>query len=194
MLQQLHLFRRGILLVGPILLLCACTGGAPKPERKKMPELNSFSSQWEISYNTQPEAFNLPVRTGYVDLLQDGKATTFLAVNFSDNNFDSLALSLANSYKSIAPTLLQQWAQQQKGTGILIDLRYVASVQTQRSEYVLENDGTSLPVIFLYDQASASRASTFMTVLQSVPAIHCKLTSASHTDKEGARQDCFSNY
>jgi hypothetical protein len=194
MLQQLHLFRRGILLVGPILLFCACTGGAPKPERKKMPELNSFSSQWEISYNSQPEAFNLPVRTGYVDLLQDGKATTFLAVNFSDNNFDSLALSLAISYKSIAPTLLQQWAQQQKGTGILIDLRYVASVQTQRSEYVLENDGISLPIIFLYDEGSASRASTFMTVLQSVPTIHCKLTGASHTDKDGNRSDCFTDY
>jgi hypothetical protein len=191
MLQKLILFRRGILLVGPVLLLCACTGGAPKPERKKMPELNSFSSQWDISYNTQPEAFNFPVRTSYVDLLQDGKATTFFAVNFSDDNFDSLALSLAGSYRSIASTLLQQWAQQQGGTGILIDLRRTASVQTQRSEYMLENDGFSLPIIFLYDQASASRASTFITVLQSVPTIHCKLTSASHTDKDGSRSDCF---
>jgi hypothetical protein len=191
MLQQLHLFRRGILLVGPILLLCACTGGAPKPERKKMPELNSFNSQWDISYNAQSAAFNLPMRTSYVDLLQDGKATTFFAVNFADDNFDSLALSLAGSYKSIAPTMLQQWAQQQQGTGILIDLRYKASVQTQRSEYLLENDGISLPIIFLYDEASASRASTFISVLQSVPAIHCKLTSASYTDKDGGRQDCF---
>ena len=194
MLQQLTLFRRGILLVVPVLLLGACSGGVPKPERKKMPELNSFSSQWEISYNTQPEAFSFPLRTSYVDLLQEGKATTFLAVNFSDNNFDSLALSLAGSYKSIAPTLLQQWAQQQKGTGILIDLRYAASVQTQRSEYVLESNGVSLPVIFLYDQASANRASTFISVLQSVPTIHCTLTGASHTDKDGARNDCFSNY
>lgn len=194
MLQQLNLFSRGILLVGPILLICACSGGAPKPERKKMPELNSFSSQWEISYNTQQDAFNFPLRTSYVDLLQDGKATTFLAVNFSNDSFDSLALSLAGSYKSIAPSLLQQWAQQQKGTGILIDLRYAASVQTQRSEYVLESDGVSLPVIFLYDQASASRASTFISVLQSVSTIHCQLASASHTDKDGARQDCFSNY
>lgn len=190
MLQQLILFRRGILLVAPFLLLCACAGSAPKPERKKMPQLNNFNSQWEISYNAQPTAFNFPVRTSYVDLLTNGRASTFLAVNFSDNSFDSLALSLAKSYKSVAPTLLQQWAQQQ-GTGILIDLRQTAAVETQRSEYLLENEGNSLPVIFLYDQASAGRASTFITLLQTIPAIHCQLTSAGYTDKTGARDDCF---
>ncbi|OQP52830.1 hypothetical protein A4H97_24340 [Niastella yeongjuensis] len=193
MLQQLRLFRRGVLLVGPMLLLYACSGGAPKPQRKKMPGLNNLNSQWEIPYTTQQQVFNFPVRTDYVDLLQEGKAATFLAVNFADDNFDSLALSLANSYKAMAPALLEQWAQQQ-GTGILIDLRQPASTNTQRSEYLLENAGYSIPLIFLYDQASASRANTFMTVLQSVPSIHCKLTNATHTDKNGVRSDCFSNY
>ena len=157
-----------------------------------MPELNSLNSQWDDLY--QPQGFfNLPVRTGYIDLFRNGSASTFFAVKFPDNSFDSAALSLAKSYKPMAEALLAQWAQQQ-GTGILIDLRQTAEPESQQSEYTLENAGHSIPVIFLYDRTSANRANTFITLLQSVPAVHCKLTSASHSEKDGSRLDCFTGY
>jgi hypothetical protein len=157
-----------------------------------MPELNSLNSEWNDP--EQPQGFfNLPIRTGYIDLFRNGSAATFLAVKFSDISFDSVALSLANSYKPMAQAILAQWAQQH-GTGILIDLRQAAEPETQQTECTLENAGYSIPVIFLYDRTSANRANTFITLLQSVPAVHCNVTGIGHAENAGSRTDCFNDY
>jgi len=192
MLQQLNLFRKDIWLACPLFLLFACAGAPIKPQRKKMPELNSLNGEWNDPGQAQG-FFNLPIRTGYIDIFRNGSPATFLAVKFSDNSFDSVALSLANSYKPMAQALLAQWAQQQ-GAGLLIDLRQTAEPGTQQTECVLENQSYSVPVIFLYSQTSANRANAYITLLQSIPAVHCKLSGLSHTGKDGSQLDCFTNY
>ena len=126
--------------------------------------------------------------TSEVEIQSGGTMETFVAVSLPDPANDSLAMSLVNSYKPLALPLLAEWGTRER-KGVLIDLRSSASPAIHREDYVIERgDAFSIPVVFLWDPASAARAAAFIGLLQSIPAVHCRLSEGSYHE---GRQDCF---
>lgn len=92
---------------------------------------------------------------------------------------DSATLSLVNTYKPIAIPFLTQWAQQQQ-TGVVIDLRQDESQQLQRTEYLVQRQNAfSIPVVFIWDRSSATRAARFINILESYQAVKANRISSS---------------
>jgi hypothetical protein len=187
---------QGVLLVVFVVnLLPGCRSEGPtKQERKKMPGVRSLSSDWELSFANQSNGlFNFPYQAGYVDLMDNGKTTTFFAIGLPDPGFDSIALSLANSYKPLAIPMLTQWAQGERN-GVLLDLRGDHRTGSTRTDYLVESPSFSIPVVLLWNTASSSRVQSLVNMLQSVPSVKCMQTSESRLGANGARQDCFAGY
>ena len=142
-----------------------CAGGGPnRPERKKMPDLASWGSA------TSP--------------------TGFLEVALPDPAYDSVAMGLIASYEPFAVPLLTEWAKQE-GKGVVVDLRSRRDGGL-RADYTIDRPGAfSIPVIFLWDQASAGRAASFIEVLQTMPSIRCRCTGGRDGGYLTGRKDCF---
>lgn len=155
-------------------IFCGCAGGGPaRPERKKMPDLTA----WEA---------NFPFHTGVMDI---GTAS-FLSVALPDPAYDSAAMGLISSYEPFAVPLLTEWATQE-GKGVVVDLRSRPD-GGMRADYTIDRSGAfSIPVIFLWDQASAGRAAAYINVLQSLSSVRCRCTGGKDGGYLTGRKDCF---
>lgn len=172
--------------IGPALLTGILYGCGNKTARKKMLTLNSQGLFEAPSF--AGAAGDLPFYTSDIEIQSGGTMETFVAVSLPDPANDSLAMNLVNSYKPFALPLLTEWGSQER-KGVLIDLRSNASPAIRREDYVIERaDAFSIPVVFLWDPASANRAAAFIGLLQSLPAVHCRRSEDSYHE---GRQDCF---
>lgn len=172
-------------------VLYGCSGGASKPQRKKMPELNNLGGDAISFAGDATGLLNLPFQARYVDAMSGGKATSFLAVQLPDAGYDSMALSLAQTYQPLALPLLTQWAQQE-GKGLMLDLRNNSNAEGQRSDYVVEGTSFALPVVILSDRRSAQRIPSFLDLVKALPGLKIRHIADSELSN-GVRHDCFSN-
>ena len=153
-----------------IVIFLGCAGAGPgRPERKKMPDLTDF-----------------PFHTGVIDI---GTAS-FISVALPDPAYDSAAMGLISSYEPFAVPLLTEWAKQE-GKGVVVDLRSRPD-GGMRADYTIDRSGAfSIPVIFLWDQASAGRAAAYINVLQSLSSVRCRCTGGRDGGYLTGRKDCF---
>jgi len=164
-------------------IFCGCAGGGPnKPERKKMPDLAS----WGPATGTA----DFPFHTGDIDIQSGSGTVSFLEVALPDPAYDSVAMGLIASYEPFAVPLLTEWAKQ-AGKCVVIDLRSRPD-GSLRADYTIDRPGAfSIPVIFLWDQASAGRAAAFIEVLQTLPSVRCQCTGGRDGGYLTGRKDCF---
>ena len=156
-----------------------CAGAGPgRPERKKMPDL----TDWALG--ASPADF--PFHTGVIDI---GTAS-FISVALPDPAYDSAAMGLISSYEPFALPLLTEWAKQER-KGVVVDLRSRPD-GGMRADYTVDRSGAfSIPVIFLWDQASAGRAAAYINVLQSLSSVRCRCTGGRDGGYLTGRKDCF---
>lgn len=174
--------------------LYACTGGtAPKP-RKKFPAFNSFGDfNNTLSFSRQGENYKgLPFGGSDLEFYTHGKFTSYTYIPMGDAQSDSLVMNLINTYKPFAMPMLSDWCNQYK-KGVLIDFRPKPGLSYSSSEYNLEAAGSfSLPVVFIYDGNSASRASLFMGIMQDMTMVRATLINADKGLTSGSGSlNCF---
>jgi hypothetical protein len=168
--------------------LVSCGGmNAEPPERKKFPMFTDNGNAVDIplySLATPDPGSGVPFATGSVDLSTGGAFSSYYSIALPDPGYDSLALSLVNNYKPLALSLLSQWAKQSTGAGFILDLRSSSS-NGSRKDYSVQFDGSTVPVVLLWDGHSASRAETFLNSVQQIPGISIT------TKKQAASNSCF---
>ncbi|MGE7775532.1 hypothetical protein [Chitinophaga caseinilytica] len=163
-----HLSTACLLLAG---VAAGCSGGAGLPKsRNKLPEPDFPGGQkQECSFASGNPAFASGFAEGMVDLSIDGTGASWLTVPLPDASYDSLAFSLAETYRPIAGPMINQWAGS-NDNGIVLDLR-AGDQATQRADFSVKTPVRSISVVLLWDRSSAFRASAYLRTLQTVPGI-----------------------
>ncbi|HEY4289246.1 MAG TPA: hypothetical protein VGN00_19225 [Puia sp.] len=162
----------------PLLLTTLIHGCAPAgspADRKKMPEFTSDNGLegpmpfQSAASSPGPEAFAF--HTSNIDLDMGGSLQGFVYVPLPDASNDSLAIALLRSYKLMALPLLNTWAAQQH-QGVAIDFSGHNGAPTHRTDYILEKDGGfSIPVVVIWDEASAPRLTQLKALTAELPGI-----------------------
>ena len=170
--------------------LCGCDG---RPDRKKLPDISSLQG-WEDM--PLPKAENQLFVASDTVIMKGSKRARFLSIAMPDPSHDSLAISLVANYEPFARALIEKWVNQQK-TGILIDLRTKAGYENHRADFLVKsslpgNSNINIPLIFIWDRASAYRYGYLKDALTSMPEIKCSLVSESRMVEGVGRNDCFS--
>jgi hypothetical protein len=163
-------------------LFYSCQPGSPTSiPRKKMPDLtgdNSLEGPMPFqasARSTGPETFAF--HTSNIDMEVGGSMQGFLYIPLPDASNDSLTITLLRSYKLVAMSLLKTWSAQQH-QGVAIDFTSHDGSATHRSEYTLEKAGEfSIPVVIIWDQASASRVSELRSLAAELPEVSFNSTS-----------------
>jgi hypothetical protein len=159
-----------------VLALTGCVPGTSTSPRKKMPEFNESQLQegpMPFNYRGNIATGNSDFRfvTNNVDMEIDGNMQHFVSVALPDANNDPLAISLLESFKPLALPLLTAWAQQQRN-GVVIDLSSHASFNTNRTNYAIKkNNDFSIPVVIVWDEASASRVALLRSMAEGLPSV-----------------------
>ncbi len=184
----------GFLSLAVALSLQSCAPAGGGSSRKKMPELTDGQGLASyVPYGMQQGNAAFPFATGYVDVMANGQMETLLSVALPDAAEDSMMLSIIDHYKPLATMMLTQWAQQQK-TGVLIDLRSSPITTAQRADFVVQRqDAFSLPVVFLWDRNSASRAAGYMRLLDTAPGFTIT-RQPTNQDNSFEGQNGFGNF
>jgi hypothetical protein len=166
-----------------ILFSCSAPAGKSRPERKKMFNLNTRVSAGECTFASAGDGVQeAPFTMHDVTMSANGIRSTYLSLALPDATYDSAAIAMALTCKPFAVPLLSQWANQEK-KGVLFDLRNNNNKAELRTDYIVQTPGMfSIPVIFLYDRLSAGRMAGFVNVIQSVPALQCKLVASGLHD------------
>jgi hypothetical protein len=156
----------------------SCSDGS-LPARKKMPQFSSYDG-FEGEFNNNNNEANpgsFAFATSNVDLMLNGTMQRFVSVSLPSPANDSVAVSLVNAIKPFAMPILSAWAQQQRH-GVIIDLCSHTGGETHRSDYVLQKQGNfSIPVVVMWDGASASRVAELKNIVQDMPSITLSCTS-----------------
>ncbi|MEO6524419.1 MAG: hypothetical protein ABIN91_22235 [Mucilaginibacter sp.] len=160
--------------------LFSCGGGATAPARKKMPEFNSFDGIEGGAYGTtsgRETQGSFAFAPTNVDMVFDGSLKEFVSIPLPNAANDSAAISLVNSIKPFAMPMIAAWARQQRN-GVVLDLSNHTSANVHRTDYVmLKPNEYSIPVIVLWDQASAYRVSAIKNMVEDMPAFRFNRTS-----------------
>ena len=164
-------FLTGILFAIATMVVAGCDQKIP---RKRLPPLSITDEiegdyvpfQGKIQENDDEYAFNV----SDVDILTGGTMQACISVPISAGVSDSAIAQLLDTYRPFAIPLVTQWSKQ-TGKGVVLDFRSEGSKVFEnaggRADYVLEKQNAfSVPVIFLWDKISASRASAYMNVLK----------------------------
>lgn len=161
-----------------VLFSCSVPGGKTRPERKKMFNMNDQVSAGECTFVSAGYGVQeAPFAMHDVTMTVNGIRGTYLSLALPDATYDSTAIAMALTCKPFAVPMLTQWANVEK-KGVLFDLRNNKNKNEIRTDYIVETPGMfSIPVIFLYDRLSAGRMAGFVNVIQSVPALQCKLVA-----------------
>lgn len=154
-------------------VLYACSDmPVEKESRKKMPQLYMPMAEvpglpFICNFAGDAAGDLFPFRVRQVDWSMDAGTGSFTAVAIPDAAKDSIAFDMARTYRPLVTTLLQRWAAA-SGKGILLDLRSSATA-TEGAQYNVNAGGINIPVVLLWDRASAHRASAYKALLESVP-------------------------
>lgn len=171
---------RGFALFSLSMMLFSCNELPADPGigRKKMPEfqdelLGSVTKGGSHSYS----ALGLNFQTEEVNLFSGMNQQKFVSIPLPDASLDSSALAMINGLKPFAGILISQWANSRKN-GVMIDLRATKGPERQQADYMLETpNATPVPVVLIWDRASASRAMAIHSVLTDLPSVRCRKLS-----------------
>lgn len=172
--------------------ICYSCEETKKPPRKKMPELNGFSVPENERSSNVRRADGLPFATADIDMMVEGTIHSFLKISLPYAADDSIALNLFNQYRPFAVPLLSQWNNMRRD-GVVIDLRSQAGGYSLQADFVIEKHNTfSIPVVFMWDRSSASRAAAFMNMLHELP-VSCRRISGTDAMAKwrSASRNCF---
>lgn len=169
-------------------LLCfSCQRG--RPGRKTLPPESVSLNDESPSYNTHPPVSNILFYYSDTSLLWQGLRRNLAVITLASPNKDSVICSVINAGQSLLPSLFTQLRGESK-SGVVIDLRQVATQPTIRQDYLISTDKSDqLPVIFLWDRSSAARASIFINLFEQYPGLSWSITR----DKPGYQNDCFTS-
>ncbi len=168
---------RGFAFFSLSMMLFSCTEvpGTPEIGRKKMPEFQDELLGNEATIN--PHSYNacgLKFQTEEVNLRLGANQQKFVSVPLPDASLDSSALVLINGLKPFAGILMAQWANSRR-SGVRIDLRAKKGQERLQADYMLETpNAPSIPVVMIWDRASASRAMAIRSVLTDLPSVNCR--------------------
>jgi len=173
-----------------VIALCACDG---RPARKKLPDFTSLQGWEDLPLAKTEKQFFF---TSDTTIMEGSRLVNFLSISLPDPMYDSLAISMATSYKPLAATLIEQWSKKEK-KGVLIDLRNKAGNDDRRANFLVkknlpDNANINIPVVLIWDRASAYRADYLIKLMSSMPEIKCDLISESNKPEGIGRNDCFS--
>jgi hypothetical protein len=145
-----------------------------KPPRKTLPSL-SITDEIEGAYTPfqkdYPESNDVyAFNTSNVDMVTGGTTQACISIPMSDAGSDSAIIHLLDTYKPFAIPLLSQWSKQGRN-GVVLDFRSANSKVLGdaggRADYIMEKENSfSVPVIFLWDKTSESRALGYMTIFK----------------------------
>lgn len=177
-------------LVSLTIAIYGCEG---RPDRKKLPDFSSLQG-WEDT--PLPKVEKQPFFVSDTTINEGRKLSSYLTVTMADPMYDSIAISMVTSYEPVAGLLFEKWAKQQK-KGILIDLRTRPGNEAHRADFLVkksvpDDPAVKIPLIFIWDRASAYRFDYLMNALTSIPEIKCSLVSESRLPDGVGRTDCFS--
>ncbi|WP_316751882.1 hypothetical protein [Pedobacter gandavensis] len=166
---------KGYALIALSTSLLSCEGGdaIPNPERKKMPRFNSsgLNQEDEVVSRRAYTSCGMSFETDLVNLDNGTGNNQYICIPLADAEADESAFTLINMFKPFASIYLSQWAKMEK-KGIMLDLRSNRQQQGSRVDYNLEKgESFSIPVIILWDSASALRASSFKQLVGNLPGI-----------------------
>lgn len=178
-----HKFLTGIslFLLAATLFSCGPTGGGV-PQRKKMPELNSYDGiEGAVPFgNTSdaPAQGSFAFATSNVDLMINGTIQGFVSIALPNAANDSAAVSLINNVKPFALTVLSTWAQQQRH-GVVIDLSSHNS-EVFRTDYLLQKPNDfAIPIVVMWDRLSQYRVASIKALVGDVSSVTLSCTSGN---------------
>ncbi len=154
-----------------VLMLTACAPSTTP--RKKLPAYLSagvFESDYYFkSKITQQDLFSLYTSTESVML--QGRSANFVVLPLPSAEYDAAIIALIQEYKPAALAVLTGWAMQQS-RGVVLDLRSATGQFDAEAQYILQKTGAfSIPVILRWNQAAATRARSFISLLDGVPGV-----------------------
>lgn len=157
--------------------LYGCSGHEKPKSRNKMPEFNSYEHAFESgNYSTTAmsslkdngQAF----ATSVVELETADGMQDFMDIPLPDASLDSIAISLGNVLKPLAIPVLNGWAEEHPNSGIMLDLSRHNGEATYQTSYTLhQTAGFTIPVVIVWDHASAYRAYTATKLVSGIPFI-----------------------
>lgn len=179
----IHKFLTGISLFLLATSLFSCSpGGSGLPQRKKMPEFKSYDGiEGAVPFSNTTEstpqgAFAFAANN--VDLMFNGNMEGFLSVALPNAATDSAAVSLINTVKPFALTMLSTWAQQQRH-GVVIDLSS-HNGEVFRTDYLLQKTNDfSIPIVVMWDRPSQYRVASIKSIIAGVPLVTLSCTSGN---------------
>lgn len=158
-----------------------------------LPEIGStvtpYPSRWSL--NASRETANYLFYSTDTSLLLNGMRHDFLVLAIPDPAHDTAIGALISTGQPLAPYLLAELHRLNKA-GVVIDLRLADGSPTTREDYLVGSTAlntSNLPVIFLWDQASAGRAAFYTRYLLQFPGLTWSITR----DQPRYQNDCFTN-
>ncbi|MEQ7799939.1 hypothetical protein ABDJ41_08995 [Pedobacter sp. ASV1-7] len=170
---------KGIALISLSMMLTSClddlSGGAPGAERKKMPRF--YDAQFQQSKALNGKSYSSCGMISEVDLINldsYGNYGDYYSIALTDSEADESVFAMVRMFKPLASGYLADWSRKQN-KGMILDLRSNQSGSSTREEYLLENGQQfSVPVVLVWNAASALRAQRFTALLNDLPGINSK--------------------
>ena len=186
-----------ILLVALGACLASCHRG--RPARKELPEYLGALPEIPATVTPKPSRIEAGFRNsaGYLfystdtSLLLQGMERELLVLAIPDPAHDSAIGDMIAAGHALAPYLLSE-LRQNNMSGVVIDLRLGDNMPTIREDFRVTSaalGAQDMPVIFLWDRSSASRAAVFTRYLEQFPGI----TWSVPNDGPHYQTDCFTN-
>lgn len=144
------------------------------PQRKKMPgylQSQSFEDEDPFQTGNRYNIAGLELTAAPVDIVSGGRMEKYISIPLPDASYDAMVTNLFQSYKLLAVPLLTEWAKQGRN-GVVLDLRSNTAQSGSQTGYSLQKGSDfSIPVIFIWDAGSASRATSLMQLAQDIPGV-----------------------
>jgi hypothetical protein len=171
------------------LLLCflffCCKPG--RPIRKTLPPGFVSLNDQVPGYNTHPPPMGVLFYYSDTSLLWQGFRRKLAVITLASPDKDSLIRSVIEAGRGLLPYLVTQLQGDNK-SGLVVDLRVEGSELPMRQDYLISLDKTDpMPVVFLWDRASASRASYFISEFEQFPGLSWSITR----NQTKFQNDCF---
>lgn len=174
-----------LMLYATLMAGCSGTPGA-EPQRNKMPEFADLSNGFEgEGYGFQNKSANSYKQFGLtvndVDVSFMGIRESCVSISLPSAADDSVAFNLVHTYGRFAFPLFNEWSKRERN-GVVLDLReqYETGAAPHKAEYLVTcGNNVDIPVIFLWDQSSAQRASGYVRLLDQVMGLNYRRLSSN---------------
>ncbi|MFB6454414.1 hypothetical protein ACE38W_04015 [Chitinophaga sp. Hz27] len=173
--SKLKYLKYAVILAIPCAMQSCSEMPQDKNARKKMPTVYMPTVSipglpgMNCDFATAGDQQIFPFRVTQVDYSLNGTVSGYTRVSIPNEQYDSIAFDMAQSYRQVATGLLEHWAAT-SDKGIIIDLSN-GNVSTLGAQYSVQAAGRNVPVIILWDQQAVTRASAYKELIGGFPGI-----------------------